>query len=226
MTKRILLAEDDDNLAFVIQDQLELAGYEVAHAKNGNKALSIFHQWGPALCLLDVMMPAKDGFQVAEEIRKHNDQIPILFLTARSMKEDRIAGFKKGGDDYITKPFSIEELLLRIAVFFRRAQAHLIPKELVAIGNYTFDYKNIVLERKGHKVQLTQKEADVLHYFCQHINQLVKREDMLKHVWGDDDYFMGRSLDVFIAKLRKYLADDPSVAIRTVHGVGFQLVIA
>lgn len=224
MTKYILLAEDDENLAFVVKDQLELAGYEVVHAKNGQEALQFFAENPFQLCLLDVMMPLKDGFQVAEELRKTNDQVPILFLTARSMKEDRLLGFKKGGDDYITKPFSMEELLLRISVFFRRSSAVSTPKEIFQFGCYTFDYKNITLVSPKEKTVLTQKEADILHYFCCRPNTLIKREDILKHIWGDDDYFMGRSLDVFIAKLRKYLMEDISVGIRNVHGVGFTFV--
>lgn len=225
MKGHILLAEDDDNLAFIVKDQLEMNGFEVSHAKTGEEAIALFSTEAFHLCLLDVMMPKVDGFKVAEEIRKSNQQVPILFLTAKVMKEDRLLGFKTGGDDYITKPFSMEELLLRMAVFLKRTQVSYMEKEVFCFGHFQFDYRNLTLSSSDGKIELTHKEADILRYFCQRPNTLVKREDLLKHVWGDDDYFVGRSLDVFISKLRKYLQADERVSIRNVHGVGFEFVL-
>lgn len=224
MKLRILFAEDDDCFAFVLKDHLELNGYEVIHVSNGENALKLFKKEKFDLCLLDVMMPAVDGFSVAKEIRMLNKAIPVLFISAKSMKEDRIQGFKTGGDDFITKPFSVEELLMRIAVFLRRSGLSEV-EPFYKFGLFTFDYKNLKLTSPKEIFTLTQKEGDILRFFCTHQNQLIKREDMLKELWGDDDYFMGRSMDVFIAKLRKYLKEDSTICIRNVHGVGFQFVV-
>jgi DNA-binding response OmpR family regulator len=174
------------------------------------------------------MMPKKDGFTLAQSIRSKNKQIPILFVTAKSMLEDKIIGFNSGGDDYLIKPFSMEELCLRIEVFLRRtgAGSHSVDEASYSIGDFNFDCKNFSLHHTTGNKTLTQKEAEVLKLLCSNKDRVLKREEILTTVWGDDDYFMGRSLDVFISKLRKYLKDDPKVEIVNYHGVGFRLEVA
>jgi len=224
---KILLVEDDSALGFVIKDNLEEHGYEVIFSPDGENGWQQFMRHNIDICLLDVMLPKKDGMTLAGQIRKKNDKIPILFLTAKSMDEDRIAGFKAGGDDYITKPFNMQELLLRIEVFLKHTKAK--PSDVAEkfeLGNMTFDYNNLLLIHGTHKQQLTQKEADLLQYLCQHANSVVKREDVLMNVWGKEDYFLGRSMDVFMTKIRKYLKEAEGVELATVHGVGFKLVLA
>jgi DNA-binding response OmpR family regulator len=170
------------------------------------------------------MMPQKDGFTLANQIRRKNTHIPILFITAKSMQEDRIAGFKAGGDDYITKPFSMEELLLRIDVFLKRTKGT-DPDELIfKIGQTTFDFPNLTVKGPNTDVRLTQKEADLLRFFCMNPNRVVKRDEVLTKVWGKDDYFLGRSMDVFITKIRKYLKEETEIEIQTIHGVGFRFI--
>ena len=219
------MVEDDTNLGYVIKDNLEVAGFEVVWCDNGEKGLRSFFDQGCDLCVLDVMLPKTDGFEVAREIRKTDDITPIIFLTAKAMKEDKINGFTLGGDDYITKPFSIEELILRIEVFLKRADTKPAMVSLTQLGQYKFDYQNLRLSCHGWEKKLTQKEADILRIFCRKQGQVVRREDILKDIWGDDDYFLGRSLDVFISKLRKYLRADQSLSIINFHGVGFKLEI-
>jgi DNA-binding response OmpR family regulator len=222
---KILMAEDDTNLAFVVKDNLEINGFTVTLASDGETALAEFSKAKYDLCILDVMLPKKDGFTLSEDIRKKDQQVPLLFLTAKAMKEDRIKGFKSGADDYITKPFSIEELLLRIEVFLKRSRTKDLHHHLFEIASYTFNYHNLSLTRAGKSVSLTQKEADILRLFCLHKDSLLKREEILNAVWGNDDYFTGRSLDVFITKIRKYLKEDKSIVIQNVHGVGFKMQI-
>jgi DNA-binding response OmpR family regulator len=194
------------------------------YASMAKKASRQFNQSHYDLCILDVMMPKKDGFTLAKEIRSQNQQVPILFVTAKSMQEDKIEGFKQGGDDYIVKPFSMEELCLRIEVFLRRS----VPQqnENFTLGNFQFDCTNFVLQHNGGEKTLTQKEAEVLTLLCKNKDRVLKREEILNAVWGNDDYFLGRSMDVFISKLRKYLKDDPRVQIVNYHGVGFRLEVA
>ncbi len=225
MSAKILLAEDDPNLGFVIKDNLSIKGYEVTLCVNGEDAFTVFEKQLFDVCILDVMMPKKDGFTVAQQIRKINPQIPILFVTAKSMLEDKIAGFESGGDDYIVKPFSMEELVLRIEVFLRRSNTQPIEQHY-SLGAFTFDCRNYTLYHSAGEKSLTQKEAEVLKLLCENRNLVLKREEILKKVWGSDDYFMGRSMDVFISKLRKYLKDDPSIQIINYHGVGFKLEVA
>jgi len=223
----ILLVEDDPNLSDVLKDYLDLTGYQVIHADDGDKGLLLFKESKIDLCILDVMLPKKDGFALAQEIREINQQVPIIFLTARGLMEDRVTGFKAGCDDYISKPFSSEELSLRIEAILRRCRPNTgDPGELLQIGEYTFDVTNFILTRGNKKQNLTPKEAALLKVLCRHRNTLITREKALKEVWGDDDYFIGRSMDVFITKLRKYLKDDPNVAIVNVHGTGFRLEVA
>lgn len=224
----ILLVEDDLNLGFVIQDALKRRGFTVHLCRDGKEGLRKFNEQPYDLCVLDVMLPQKDGFSLAEDIRLTDRKVPIVFLTAKSQTEDRIAGFKAGGDDYLTKPFSHEELILRIEAILRRTQGKEDdPRERdrFELGDYTFDHRNLMLSHPSEERKLTKKEAEVLRLLCLHADQVLPRELVLNMVWGDDTYFLGRSLDVFISRLRKYLKLDPKVQIVNVHGVGFKLVI-
>ncbi len=221
---KILYVEDDPNLGFVTKDNLELEGYEIVHFQDGKEAWKSFSKERYDLCLLDVMLPELDGFSLAEKIRKQNLQVPIIFLTAKTMQEDRIAGLKIGGDDYVTKPFSIEELSLRIKIFLKRKD---VNKSVGIVGNwqigsYSFDYQQLKLESATKIEQLTHREAEVLKFLCERKNQVIKRDEILTAIWGRDDYFLGRSLDVFVTRLRKMLAEDPSIKIENVHGIGFR----
>ncbi len=222
---QLLYVEDDESLSFVTKDNLELQGYAVTHCMDGNTALIEAKKGEYDLCILDVMLPETDGFTIAEEIRKYDKNVPIIFLTAKSLKEDKIKGLKIGGDDYITKPFSIEELILKIEIFLRRSK---ITQEVEAtafrIGNYEFDHANLKLTGSGADPRtLTQREADLLKMFASHQDEVLKRSFILTEIWGEDDYFMGRSLDVFISRLRKYLRADENLKIENIHGVGFRL---
>ncbi len=224
----ILLVEDDYNLGFVIQDQLKSQGYTVHFASDGVEGLKKFNESKVHMCIFDVMMPKKDGFTLARDIRKTNQEVPILFLTAKNQTEDKIEGFKAGGDDYLTKPFSTEEFLLRVKAILKRV--NLVEKEEIPtsfdLGTITFDAENYVLKYKnGEDKKLTKKEAKILLLLVQNINKVLPRDVVLNSVWGQDDYFVGRSLDVFITKLRKYLKEDEKVAINNIHGVGFKLTI-
>ncbi|MEN9340371.1 MAG: hypothetical protein RIQ62_1683 [Bacteroidota bacterium] len=221
---RILLVEDDASLGYVIKDSLEERGYEVTHATDGNAGWQQFSKNFYDLCLLDVNMPAKDGFSLATQIRRKNTHIPILFITAKNMQEDKIAGFKAGGDDYITKPFSMEELMLRIDVFIKRTKGTDPDELFFQIGETSFDFPNLTIKGPNTDVRLTQKEADLLRFFCLHANRVIKREEVLTKVWGKDDYFLGRSMDVFITKIRKYLKEEKDIEIQTIHGVGFRFI--
>ncbi len=224
--KKILLVEDDKTLNFIIRDNLEEAGYVVKSVEDGEEGLVAFNSESFHLCLFDVMLPKLDGFSLAKKIREKNQDIPILFLTAKVMTEDKINGLTLGGDDYITKPFSMEELLLRIKVFLKRS---LIADELeddginrCKIGRYDFYFDNLVLQNGDERRTLTYKEAELLKYFCENPNKVLSRSDILKKVWGSDDYYLGRSLDVFISRLRKYLKNDPDIKIINLHGIGFR----
>ena len=227
---KILLVEDDLNLRIVLKDYLEMLGYEVHIAVDGEEGYRCFLEKKPNLCILDVMMPKKDGFTLSREIRNIDQLVPIVFLTAKGLKEDRIEGFRTGCDDYITKPFSSEELSLRLEAILRRCALRQengirADEEIFQIGHFTFDSKNMTLQIGDHQRILTRKEASLLRMLCLHKNTLLRREEALLSVWGDDDYFIGRSMDVFIAKLRKYLKDDPDIAIQNVHGTGFKLQV-
>lgn len=221
---KILLAEDDLNLGFVVQDQLKMNGFTVHLATDGKEGLKKFNSDHYHLCILDVMMPEKDGFSLAKDIRKIDKEIPILFLTAKSQIEDKVEGFKVGGDDYLTKPFSSEELILRIQALLKRANIDIEKdQDVFTIGAYSFDTNNYYLSHPNFEKKLTKKEADILKLLCKNMNKVLPRDIVLNSVWGQDDYFVGRSLDVFITKLRKYLKEDSSISISNVHGVGFKL---
>jgi two-component system, OmpR family, response regulator VicR len=222
MKAHLLYVEDDESLSFVTRDHLEMQGYRVTHCPDGRAALGVLEDGHFDLCLLDVMLPEIDGFELARRIRQQDQQIPILFLTAKSMKEDRLQGLRLGADDYITKPFSIEELILKIEVFLRRSKVSPAPAQnLFRIGGYEFDHENLRLIYQNEVRRLTQKEADLLRYLASNKNQVVKRSDILENIWGENDYFLGRSLDVFISRLRKYLQKDKQLRIENIHGVGF-----
>ena len=223
---KILLVEDDFNLGFVVQDQLKSQGYNVCLCSDGVEGLKKFNEESFHLCVFDVMMPKKDGFSLARDIRKVNTEIPILFLTAKNQAEDKIEGFKSGGDDYLTKPFSTEEFLLRIKALLKRV--NLVSAEDVETNfelvSITFDSENFkLIYEDGEEKKLTKKEAKILLLLVQNKNKVLTRDIVLNAVWGQDDYFVGRSLDVFITKLRKYLKPDENVMINNIHGVGFKL---
>jgi DNA-binding response OmpR family regulator len=226
MKKRILYVEDDPNLAFATKDNLEEYDYEVVHASDGNEALDFFGKEHFDICVLDIMLPKMDGFTLAEKIRSSDSQVPILFLSARSLQEDKIKGLRLGADDYVTKPFSIEELKLRIDVFLRRSKSEQpapVKANTSKVGQYSFDFQKLTLNLNGASQNLTFREAEVLKYLSERPDQVIRRDELLKAIWGDDDYFMGRSLDVFISRLRKYLAGDPEIRIDNIHGVGFRM---
>lgn len=223
---KILYVEDDKNLSFVIKDNLEEEGFDVQHYADGKEAYKNFKKDKFDLCLLDVMLPELDGFSLAEKIREQNDHIPIIFLTAKVLQEDKIEGLKIGGDDYITKPFSIEELTLRIKVFLKRSTVSDLDSEQndYSIGKYNFSFSQLNLDSEDGVQKLTHREAEVLKFLCDRRNSVIKREDILTQIWGRDDYFLGRSLDVFITRIRKMLAPDETLKIENVHGVGFRFI--
>ncbi|MBL4624479.1 MAG: response regulator transcription factor [Flavobacteriales bacterium] len=222
----ILLVEDDPSLGFVVKDNLLQAGFNITLKIDGKAGYEEFMKNRFDLCLFDVMLPEKDGFSLAEDIRKSDKKVPIIFLTAKSMEIDRIKGFKLGGDDYITKPFSMEELILRIKAILKRTNETVEDdKDLYIIGEYEFRHKSLELIHPTTKKLLTKKESELLRLLCINSNSVLERETALKIVWGEDDYFLGRSMDVFISKLRKYLKADPSIKIINVHGVGFKLEV-
>jgi len=226
---QILLVEDDQNLGFVVKDNLESEGIGVDWCTDGEKALGRFTLNKYDLCIVDVMLPKLDGFTLVTKIREINEQIPVLFLTAKSLEEDRIKGFEIGADDYISKPFSMQELLLRVKVFLKRNNVQYQAPDVaerIQIGKFTFDIQNLSLSNGEDETKLTQKEADLLQLFIQNKEIVLKREHILKAVWGQSDYFLGRSLDVFITRLRKYLKDDPDITITNYHRVGFKFSTA
>ena len=229
MNQKILLAEDDPNLGDLLKDYLELKGkFDVCSAKTDRKALDAFRKEEFDLCILDVMMPKKDGFSLGKDIRKINLTIPIIYATAKGMMEDKTQAFELGGDDYITKPFRVEELLLRINALLKRAAKD--KEEEIAdkfeIGDYFFDYTSQIISFKGQQQKLSTKEAELLRLLCLKKNDVLTREEALVKIWHDDNYFTGRSMDVFLSKLRKYLKEDPNVEIVNVHGKGYKLLVS
>lgn len=220
---KVLLAEDDLVLGYVIKDNLEIGGYDVTLCPDGEEALQQFQKSEFDICLLDVMMPSKDGFTVAKKIRGKSDVVPILFITSKAMEEDKIKGFQSGADDYIVKPFNMQELILRMEVFLRRTKK-LHSEEAVTyqVGKLRFSFTDLKIYVDDQTINLTQKEADLLLFLCKHPNKILKREEVLLNVWGKDDYFLGRSMDVFITKLRKHFKADPSIVLETIHGIGFR----
>lgn len=225
---RILLVEDDPNLGILLQEYLQAKGFETKLAVDGKKGFDAFCKQEFDLLLLDVMMPVKDGLTLAKEIRVTDKNVPIIFLTAKSMKEDTIEGFNAGADDYITKPFSMEELLARVTAVLRRSskqRVHNTEDINFSIGSYTFNSETQALINNGSEQKLTTKESQLMRLLCVHKNDVMDRNFALKTIWQDDNYFNGRSMDVYIAKLRKYLKDDSKVEIVNVHGKGFKLLV-
>jgi DNA-binding response OmpR family regulator len=223
---RVLLAEDDENLGSLLQEYLQAKNFETDWVVNGEKAFRYFEQYHYDLCIFDVMMPVKDGFSLATDIRILNSTVPIIFLTAKSMKNDVLEGFSRGGDDYITKPFSMEELLFRIEAILRRTQGKKgSDKQTWEIGKFMFDVNKQELTFGGEVQKLTTKESDLLKLLCNNMNEVLERNFALKAIWIDDNYFNARSMDVYITKLRKYLKQDPRVQIINVHGKGYKLVV-
>ncbi len=223
---RLLYAEDDETLSFITKDHLELQGYDVVHCSSGGAAYEKFKNEKFDLVILDVMLPEMDGFTIAENIRKKDHQVPILFLTAKSLKEDRIQGLRLGGDDYLTKPFSIEELILKIEIFLRRSRVYEAPTEEkeIQVGIYVYMPLEYQLVLNTEARILTQRESELLSFLLKNKNKVIKRSVILETLWGEDDYFMGRSLDVFISRLRKYLSEDPQIKIDNIHGIGFKFI--
>lgn len=222
MTPTILYAEDDQTLAFLTKDNLEQHGYNVIHCADGRICLEQFKNRQIDLCILDIMMPKMDGFDLAAAIRKTDADVPIIFLSAKTLKEDRLKGLRLGADDYLVKPFSIEELILKIEIFLKRSAKKTFKDTLYQVGKYQFDSANLMVFNADEKIMLTQRESELLKFFIDNKNRVLKREEILKALWGDDDYFMGRSLDVFISRLRKILANEKGIAIENQHGVGFR----
>jgi DNA-binding response OmpR family regulator len=223
---RLLLAEDDLNLGNLLQDYLEMEGFEVTLCRDGEEGLEMFRQKPFDICIFDIMMPKKDGFSLAKDIRENNKTIPILFLTAKSLKDDKIEGFKLGADDYITKPFNEEELVYRIKAILKRTKLNPQAEEeetVFKIGKYIFDYARQLLVWGEESRRITSRESEILKLLYAKKNNVLKREDALVAIWGENDYFHGRSFDVFITKLRKYLKKDTDISIENIHGVGFML---
>lgn len=228
MTKEkvtILLAEDDLNLGVLLVDYLETEGFVVKLCKDGEMALKAYQNNQFDLCLFDVMLPKMDGFSLAKEIRIKDKKIPIIFITAKSLKDDKLKGYDLGADDYITKPFDEEELLWKIKAITRRSPPgnKTSQSEIIFIGKYSFDFDNQSLTIANKTRRITEKESEILKFLSANKNKVVKREDLLKNIWGENDYFLGRSLDVFITKIRKYLKEDPNLNIENIFGVGFIL---
>ena len=225
MKYKLLLAEDDLNLAFVVKDTLVNKDYHVSHIPDGNQVVKTMNADKFDLLLLDVMLPGTDGFSISKQLRQQGNETPILFLTARGLAEDRIKGFEAGGDDYLTKPFSIDELSLRIKAILKRTAKQEEAPVTFTIGNYFFDNNTFALQHKNKTTVVTKREADLITYLHLNRNKTVPREDILVQLWGENDYFKGRSMDVFIARLRKYFNLDASVNIVNIHGVGFRLEV-
>lgn len=220
---KILLVEDDPTLSYVVKDSLQKNNFDVVHCPDGETAWQQFMKHNFDICLLDVVLPKKDGMALAHQIRAKNESIPIIMLTSKSLDDDKIAGFKSGADDYITKPFNMQELLLRLDVFLKRTKKKEdnTPTHF-KVGDMDFDYTNLTLKNSTVEHQLTQREADLIRYLCLNANRVLKRDEILMNVWGKDDYFLGRSMDVFITKVRKYLKDQKGAELQTIHGIGFK----
>lgn len=227
--KHVLLAEDDVDFGSILKQYLEMSGFSVIWAKDGEEAFEIFKKREFNICVLDVMMPKLDGFSLAEQIIEVNPEIPFIFLTARKMKEDKIKGLKLGADDYVVKPFEADELVLRLNNILKRTQnsSKIISKdEIVSIGKYQLNTKRLELKFNENIQQLTEKEGELIQFLYQHKNQLLKREEILQAVWKNDDFFSGRSMDVFISRLRKYFKQDSSISIESIRGIGLEFKLS
>ena len=222
----ILLAEDDEYLSDLLKDALEEEGYAVTVCRDGQQAIDVFDKSKFDICLLDIMMPVKDGYAVAKKIRQQSDVMPILFISTKSRIEDKTEGYQRGADDFIVKPFNMKELLMKLQVFLRRTKKMFsdVVQEF-KLGDMQFSYTELKLNTPEGVFNLKQKEADLLRFLCLHPNRILKREEILTEVWGKDDYFLGRSMDVFMSKVRKYLRADTSVMLETIHGVGYRFAV-
>lgn len=228
MMKHILLVEDDSDYASILKQYLEFSGFKVTWAKNGKEALLALPAAKPDICILDVMMPEMDGFTLAEKMVDNYSETPFVFLTAKSLQQDKIKGLKLGADDYIVKPFEVEELILRIGNILKRSQKRedkaLLEKK-IEIGTYTFDSENYLLKHQNITHRITEKEAHLITFLHDNQNKLIRREEILREVWGNEDFFSGRSMDVFISRLRKYFKEDSNISISSVRGLGFEFTI-
>ncbi|HOK97686.1 MAG TPA: response regulator transcription factor [Bacteroidales bacterium] len=223
---RVLLAEDDENLGNLLKEYLKARNFEAELCTDGEKAMKNLQRNKYDICILDVMMPNMDGFTVAKEIRRLNNDIPIIFLTAKSMKDDVLEGFASGADDYLTKPFSMEELIFRIEAILRRTQNKNIQEQKIfQLAGYIFDSEKQTLTYNDRVQKLTTKESDLLKLLCLHKNSILERNYALKAIWSDDNYYNARSMDVYITKLRKYLKEEPAIQILNIHGKGFKLIV-
>jgi DNA-binding response OmpR family regulator len=223
---RILLAEDDANLSDLMKEALEDEGYSVDVFSNGQDAINNFDKNKYDICLLDIMMPVKDGFMVAKKIRQVSDVIPILFISTKTLEEDKLKGYATGADDYITKPFSMKELVMKLEVFLRRTRKMFHEtKQEFQIGKIHFSYNDLKLTSPAGEFAMKQKEADLLKFLCEHTNKVLRRDEVLLAVWGKDDFFLGRSMDVYMTKIRKYLKADPDITIETIHGLGYRFTV-
>ena len=226
--KHILLAEDDADFGSILKQYLEISGFSVEWVKNGEEALNLFNKGSFNICVLDVMMPKLDGFSTAEQMVEINPEIPFIFLTARKMKEDKLKGLKLGADDYIVKPFEADELVLRLHNILKRTQKTTVTistEEIISIGKFKLNTKRLELQINNKVQKLTEKEGILIQYLNSHKNQLLKREEILKSVWQNDDFFSGRSMDVFISRLRKYFKDDNNISIESIRGIGLEFKV-
>lgn len=221
---RIIFAEDEESLGLIVKESLETRDFEVHHFTDGKAALQALESVRPDVAVLDVMMPQLDGFSVAEKIRKKNKSLPIIFLTSRSRTEDLLEGYKKGGNDYLRKPFSMEELIVRIKELLKRNH-QAVSNNVISLGRYSFDTTQQKLKHNNTEVELTHRETLLLKMLSENCNEVVERVDILNSIWGTDDFFSGRSMDVFITKLRKHLSKDPTIKILNIRGIGYKLVI-
>jgi DNA-binding response OmpR family regulator len=222
---KVLLAEDDKNLGTILKAYLEAKGFPTELCVNGQEAMEKFKREDFNFCILDVMMPVMDGFALAKEIRKLDKKVPLLFLTAKSMQEDKIRGFELGADDYLSKPFSMEELLMRMKAIIRRSAEDTVRATVFQIGQYSFDYNRQILTSPDDENKLTSKESELLRLLCENMNRVLDRSVALNKIWFDDSYFNARSMDVYITKLRKFFKNDPRIDLMNVHGIGFKLVV-
>lgn len=222
---KVLLTEDDKNLGTILKAYLEAKGFPTTLCTDGQEGLEKFKRDDFQFCILDVMMPVMDGFALAAEIRKLDKKVPLLFLTAKAMQDDKIQGFELGADDYLTKPFSMEELLLRMKAILRRSAEDTVRPTSFKVGSFSFDYNRQMLTKDGEENKLTSKEAELLRLLCENMNKVLDRSVALNKIWFDDSYFNARSMDVYITKLRKYFKSDPQIELMNVHGVGFKLVV-
>ena len=223
---KIMLCEDDENLGMLLREYLQAKGFSAELFPDGEAGYRAFTKQKYDICILDVMMPKKDGFTLAHEIRQSNADVPIIFLTAKQLKEDILEGFKIGADDYITKPFSMEELVLRVEAILRRVRGKKNKESSIyKVGNFTFDTQKQLLSIGEKQTKLTTKENELLALLCSHANEILQRDFALKTIWIDDNYFNARSMDVYITKLRKHLKDDPQIEIINIHGKGYKLII-